>query len=70
MVWWEIDPSTAPGDRDRDSGAVCEPVHGRPTANRDLGADSMATGYAQQLAQTLTDFNSFTWFADWDGHGV
>jgi hypothetical protein len=60
------DPSTAPGD----SGAVCEPVRDRPTANRDLGADSMATGYAQQLAQTITDFNSFTWFADWDGAEV
>ena len=44
------DPSTAPGN----SGLVCAPVSGRPTANGDLGADSMAVGYAQQLAQTIT----------------
>ena len=44
------DPSTAPGN----SGSVCAPVSGRPTANGDLGADSMAVGYAQQLAQTIT----------------
>ena len=44
------DPSTAPGQ----SGSVCTPVSGRPTANGDLGADSMAVGYAQQLAQTIT----------------
>ena len=27
------------------------------TPNRDLGADSMATSYAAQLAQTVTDFD-------------
>ena len=46
------DPSTAPGQ----SGSVCTPVSGRPTANGDLGADSMAAGYAQQLAQTITGY--------------
>ena len=45
------DPATAPGH----NGQVCTPVGpGRPTANGDLGADSMAVGYAQQLAQTIT----------------
>eukprot|EP01037_Dinobryon_pediforme_P020913 gene20913-21652_t len=57
------DPSTAPGQ----TGSVCEPVSGRPTANGDLGADSMAVGYAQQLAQTVTDYQQFAWFSDSNG---
>ena len=45
------DPATAPPGK----GQVCTPVGGgRRTANNDLGADSMAAGYAQQLAQTIT----------------
>ena len=49
-------PATAPGN----SGQVCTPVgSGRLTANGDLGADSMAVGYAQQLAQTITGLSLF-----------
>ena len=57
------DPSTAPGQ----TGSVCEPVSGRPTANGDLGADSMAVGYAQQLAQTVTNYQHFSWYSDSNG---
>ena len=48
--------------------AGCQPVSGgRPTANGDLGADSMVTGYAQQLAQTITDYQQAAWYSDSDG---
>ena len=57
------DPSTAPGG----AGVVCAPVYGRPTANGNLGADSIVTGYAQQLAQTLTDYELFAWYSDATG---
>ena len=57
------DPSTAPGD----TGLVCAPISGRPTANGDLGADSMAVGYAQQLAQVVTDGLSSGWYSDLNG---
>ena len=56
------DPSSAPGT----SGQVCEPVTGRPTANGDLAADSMAVGFAQQLANTITDFEG-AWYSDQSG---
>ena len=56
------DPSTAPGT----SGEVCEPVRGRNTANGDLGADSMAVGFAQQLANSITDFEG-AWYSDRTG---
>ena len=56
------DPSTAPGQL----GQVCAPIfgNGRMTANGDLGGDSIAVGYAQQLAQTLTNFAHYTWYSD------
>ena len=56
------DPSTAPGT----SGRVCEPISNRPTANEDLGADSMAMGYAQQLANCITDSRG-QWYSDVTG---
>ena len=56
------DPSTAPGT----SGQVCEPVKGRPTANGDLGADSIVVGYAQQLANSITDYEG-AWYSNYNG---
>ena len=48
--------------------AGCQPVSGgRPTANGDLGADSMVTSYAQQLAQAITDYQQAAWYSDSDG---
>ena len=62
------DPSTAPGQ----SGQACAPVsgNGRVTANGDLGGDSIAVGYAQQLAQILTNSEHYTWYSDTDGKEV
>jgi hypothetical protein len=62
------DPSTAPGQ----SGQACAPISGsgRATANGDLGGDSIAVGYAQQLAQTLTNSQHYTWYSDTDGTEV
>ena len=63
------DPSTtAPGQ----SGQACAPISGtgRVTANGDLGGDSIAVGYAQQLAQTLTNSKHYTWYSDTDGAEV
>jgi hypothetical protein len=62
------DSSTAPGN----SGQVCAPIsgNGRVTANGDLGGDSIAVGYAQQLAQTLTNSAHYTWYSDIDGAEV
>jgi len=63
------DPSTVAADQ-RGLAAGCQPVSGRPTANGDLGADSMVTGYAQQLAQTVTDSQSNAWYSESDGKEV
>ena len=64
------DPSTVAADQ-RGLAAGCQPVSGgRPTANGDLGADSMVTGYAQQLAQSITDSQSDAWFSESDGKEV
>jgi hypothetical protein len=61
------DPSTVAADQ-RALAAGCQPVSGgRPTANGDLGADSMVTGYAQQLAQSITDSQANAWYSDSDG---
>ena len=57
------DPSSAPGR----SGQVCIPLGGNPTANGDPSADNMAVGYAQQLANIVTDGTYGGWFSDKNG---
>ena len=60
------DPSTAPGG----AGQACIPFTGGVSPNGNVGADSVAVGYAQQLAQTLTDSQHYTWYSDVDGSEV
>ena len=57
------DPSSAPGR----SGQVCIPLGDNPTANGDPSADNMAVGYAQQLANIVTDGAFGGWFSDKNG---
>lgn len=58
------DPSTAPNG----NGAVCEAIgDGSPTANGNLGADSMASIYSHELVETTSDYLGAWYF---DGNAV
>jgi hypothetical protein len=53
------DPSTAPNNE----GAVCEPISSQPTANGNIGADSIVNEYATQLVNVVTNWNG-AWYFD------
>ena len=53
------DPSIAKGNLNY--GCVYGPI---PTANGNIGADSILVLYARELANTITDYNSDAWFED------
>jgi len=55
------DPSKGPADLQ----ANCESIRS-PTANGNLGADSIASVYAHELVETVTDWSS-AWFFDSNG---
>eukprot|EP00597_Dinobryon_sp_UTEXLB2267_P011404 CAMPEP_0170129780 /NCGR_PEP_ID=MMETSP0020_2-20130122/22104_1 /TAXON_ID=98059 /ORGANISM="Dinobryon sp., Strain UTEXLB2267" /LENGTH=883 /DNA_ID=CAMNT_0010364225 /DNA_START=226 /DNA_END=2877 /DNA_ORIENTATION=+ len=63
------DPSSAPGK----SGSVCQPSVTSSgvavSANGDVGADSMASEYAQNLAEVVTDFFG-AWYSNRTGFEV
>mmetsp|Transcript_15863 Transcript_15863/g.21846 ORF Transcript_15863/g.21846 Transcript_15863/m.21846 type:complete len:457 (+) Transcript_15863:22-1392(+) len=41
-----------------------------PLANGDLGADSMVTTYAHQLAEVITNYDGKAWYRDRDGQEI